>query len=199
MADGDGKRWNNYMGIPKHLIPIDGEPLIARTVRLLKEIGIKNIIITSKDERYNFAQRLPQTTRDCEIDRFEETITTEKVCFLYGDVAYTKNALKIIKDTEPKDVLFFGHEWEIFGIKINDWRLFKIHKDKIKNKYLNGEINRCIGWEIYRSMNDILLNEHRITKRYIKILDGTDDIDYPYEYEEFKQRWEKTTNGNNEI
>ena len=38
---------------------------------------------------------------------------------------------------------------------------------------------------------------HQITQNYIKILDGTDDIDYPYEYEEFKQRWEKDTHGRN--
>ena len=29
MADGKGSRWNNYMGIPKHLIEIDGESLQA--------------------------------------------------------------------------------------------------------------------------------------------------------------------------
>ena len=34
MADGEGKRWGNYLGIPKHLIEIDGEPIIKRTVRL---------------------------------------------------------------------------------------------------------------------------------------------------------------------
>ena len=185
MADGNGKRWGNYMGVPKHLIDIDGEPLIARTVRLLKELGIKNIIITSSDERYIFAPRVPQTVKDCEIDRFEETITTEKVCYLYGDVLYSPTALKIITSIEPIDVMFFGHEWEIFGIKIDDWELFKYHKDKIKKKYLDGEIKRCIGWEVYRSMNDIPLSEHTISKRYTKILDGTDDFDYPSDYDKY--------------
>ena len=46
MADVDGKRWNNYIGIPKHLIEINGEPILARTVRLLKENGIDDIVIT---------------------------------------------------------------------------------------------------------------------------------------------------------
>jgi len=85
MADGDGKRWNNYLGIPKHLVEINGEPIIKRTVRLLKENGVNNIIITSRDERYNFAKRIPQSNRDCEIDRFEETIIPPEgdICFLY--------------------------------------------------------------------------------------------------------------------
>ena len=37
MADGKGKRWNYYNDIPKHLIEIDGETLLERTVRLLKK------------------------------------------------------------------------------------------------------------------------------------------------------------------
>jgi hypothetical protein len=29
---------------------------------------------------------------------------------------------------------------------------------------------------------------HQITQNYIKILDGTDDIDYPRDYENFKRK-----------
>lgn len=85
MADGDGKRWSNYLGVPKHLIEINGETLLARIVRLLKENGIqdKDIIITARDERYNYADRIPQTDRDCEIDRFEESpLKAETRCLL---------------------------------------------------------------------------------------------------------------------
>lgn len=75
MADGEGKRWGDYLGIPKHLVKINGEPLIARTVRLLKENGVTDIIITSRDSRYDFegTTRIAQSVRDCEIDRFEES------------------------------------------------------------------------------------------------------------------------------
>lgn len=44
-AYGESTRWNNYLGVPKHLIPIDDEPLIHRTVRLLKENGFDDIVI----------------------------------------------------------------------------------------------------------------------------------------------------------
>ena len=37
MADGKGTRWNNYNDIPKHFIKMDGETLLERTVRLLRE------------------------------------------------------------------------------------------------------------------------------------------------------------------
>lgn len=37
LANGKATRWENYMGVDKQLIVIDGEPLLNRTVRLLKE------------------------------------------------------------------------------------------------------------------------------------------------------------------
>lgn len=185
MADGEGKRWGNYMGVPKHLVDIDGEPLIARTVRQLRENGINNIIITARDNRYTYAPCIPQTKRDCEIDRFEENFTSEKICYLYGDVLYTDDAIKTIISTETDNVQYFGGDWEIFGIKINNYSYFKEHKDKVKQLFLDGEINRCIGWEIYRSMNNIPYDQHIIGDMYIKILDGTNDFDYPEEYDEY--------------
>lgn len=198
MAAGAGTRWDNYLGIPKHLIEINGETLLGRTTRLLKENGITNFIITTSDSRYEeYGKTAPQTKFDCEVDRFEETLVDGPICYLYGDVYYTEDAIKTIIETEPEDVLFFGHEWEIFAIKIKDKELFFNNKSKVKKLYLSKEIDRCIGWEVYRCMHNLPFTEHIITDRYVKILDGTDDIDYPYEYEEFKQRWEKDTNGRN--
>lgn len=195
MAAGLGTRWDNYLGVPKHLIKINGETLLGRTTRLLQEHGITNYIITSGDPRYKqYGPTAVQTHYDCEIDRFEESLIDGPVCYLYGDVYYTENAIETIINTNTEDILFFGHEWEIFAIKIKNLDLFLTHKNKVKQLYLSGQINRCIGWEIYRSLNNIPFNEHHITDKYIKILDGTDDIDYPYEYEEFKAKIEGELN-----
>lgn len=89
-----------------------------------------------------------------------------------------------------KILLSYGSEDEIFAVKVENLDLFYAHKNKVKKLYLNGKINRCIGWEIYRSLNNISLEEHGITERYIKILDGTDDIDFPQDYETFKSKLE---------
>lgn len=51
MAGGPGERWGNYMGAPKHLIPVPYDPgmqdwsemLVHRTVRQLKERGVTDI------------------------------------------------------------------------------------------------------------------------------------------------------------
>ena len=36
LCAGDATRWGGYLGLPKHLVPIHGEPLLHRTVRLLR-------------------------------------------------------------------------------------------------------------------------------------------------------------------
>ena len=190
MCAGNGTRWNNYLGVPKHLIEINGETLLGRTTRLLKENGINDYIITTECKNYRqYGDIMPQSYHDCEIDRFEET-NDKEICYLYGDVYYTKEAIKTIINTPAKDVLFFGSDCEIFAIKVIDKKLFFTHKSKVKTLYENDIIHRCIGWEIYRSIHGIPFEEHMITDRYIEILDGTDDIDFPEDYEKFKMKLE---------
>ncbi len=197
MAAGKGTRWNDYLGVPKHLVEINGETLLGRTTRLLKENGINDYVITSEDSRYaQYGPIAAQTSNDCEIDRFEESLVQDSVCYLYGDVYYTEEAIKTIINTDTKDIQYFGSKYEIFAIKINQsfiQSFFNI-KNIIKQKYLSGEINRCIGWETYRYLHNIPFDEHIITDHYTYILDGTDDIDYPDDYENFKQRMEEMNN-----
>ena len=175
--------------IIKHLIKINGETLLGRTTRLLKENNI-DYVITSSDERYKqYGTTIPQSFNDCEIDRFEPT--KEPVCYLYGDVYYSEEAIKTIINTPVKDIMFFGSNEEIFSVKVQDLNLFNHHKEKVKHLYLKRRINRCIGWEIYRSLNRIPFEVHQIKKRYTYILDETDDIDYPQDYEEFVKKLTK--------
>lgn len=190
MAAGEGKRWHNYLGVPKHLVEINGETLLGRTTRLLKENGIEDYIITCNDEKYTkYGKIAEQSEKDCEIDRF--TRVTEPVCYLYGDVYYTEEAIKTIIDVWVGDVMFLGSGQEIFAVKVNDFNLFFEHKNRVKELYLRGEIRRCIGWELYRSINGIPLDKHWINGRYVYIEDETNDIDYPEDYEEFKKKREK--------
>lgn len=193
MCAGKGTRWNDYLGVPKHLVTINGETLLGRTTRLLKQFGITDYLITTRQpELYKpYGTCVPQQYNDCEIDRFDEKYVDGPVCYLYGDVYYTEEALQTIINTPVNDILFFGHAMEIFAIKIKDLDLFFSHKKRVKKLYMAHKINRCIGWEIYRSLHKIPWDQHIINYRYVYILDGTDDIDYPHEYEAFKERLEK--------
>lgn len=195
MADGEGKRWGNYKGVPKHLITVEGETILERTIRLLIKLGIDetDIWVTSSDPRYKtiWNNTIPQSIKDCELERFEESLINGPVCYLYGDVYYTEPAMQTIIETDTDDILFFGSDWEIFAIKVKEINKFLNEKHKVKEKYMTGELNRCIGWEIYRSLHGLLMEDeydfdnHKITDDYVKILDETCDFDYPAEYEEW--------------
>ena len=191
MADGKGTRWGNYQDKPKHLIEIDGETLLGRTVRLLKEKDERcEVIITSHDSRYEFegARRYEPKHNLLEIDRFTEELIEDDICFLYGDTFYSEKAIKTIADTAAEDILFFGNERAIVAIKVADGELFRYHVDRVRKKYLNGEIEKCIGWQVYQSFLNLPFGEKKIDTKFILLRDGTEDFNSPEDYNRRKNR-----------
>ena len=191
MADGKGTRWGNYQDKPKHLIEIDGETLLGRTVRLLKEKDPGcEVIITSHDSRYEFdgARRYEPKHNLLEIDRFTEELIEDHICFLYGDTFYSEKAIEIIADTASEDILFFGNERAIVAVKVANGKLFKYHVDRVREKYLNGEIEKCIGWQVYQSFLNLPFGEKKIDAKFILLKDGTEDFNSPEDYNRRKSK-----------
>ena len=185
MADGKGTRWNNYHNIPKHLIEIDGETLLARTVRLLRENDARaDIVITSHDSRYEVpgARRYEPQNNHLEIDRFTEELIADDVCFLYGDTFYSESVIQKIADTPAEKLLFFGNERSIVAIKVADGALFRQHVDRVRELFLAGKIEKCIGWQVYQSFEGLPFGEKTIAADYILIQDGTEDFNSPADY-----------------
>ena len=185
MADGKGTRWNNYHNIPKHFIEIDGETLLARTVRLLRENDARaDIVITSHDPRYEVpgARRYEPQNNHLEIDRFTEELIADDVCFLYGDTFYSESVIQKIADTPAEKLLFFGNERSIVAIKVADGALFRQHVDRVRARFLAGKIEKCIGWQVYQSFEGLPFGEKTIAADYILIQDGTEDFNSPADY-----------------
>ena len=191
MADGKGTRWNNYMGIPKHFAEISGEKLILRTVRLLHKLKQEDIevIVTSHDQRYEFAgsrRYEPQNNR-LEIDRFTEELIEDDMCFLYGDTYYTENAIQRILETQTDDILFFGNRKTIVGVKIKDSELFRKHVATVRKLYLEGQISKCIGWQVYQSLtNQDFEKAAELGRNFIFVDEQTVDIDTEMDYNAFQ-------------
>lgn len=186
MADGKGTRWNNYNGIPKHLININGEVLIERTVRQLNEFDSQaKVIITSHDKRYEFpgSTRYEPKDNNLEIDRFTNELIEDNICFLYGDTYYSDSAIKTIIEESAEDLLFFGNETSIVAIKVKDSELFKYHISNVKKLYLSNKIKNCKGWHVYQSFQNLEFDKKQIGKKYILITDKTKDYNTPDEYE----------------
>lgn len=185
MADGKGTRWQNYNDIPKHFIEINGETLLARTVRLLRQgdPGCE-VIITSHDPRYEVegATRYEPVNNHLEIDRFTEELIADNVCFLYGDTYYSEDAADIIINTEAEDILFFGNQRSIVAVKVADGELFRSHVDRVRQLFIEGKIEKCIGWQVYQSFTGLPFGEKKIESKYIILEDSTEDFNSPEDY-----------------
>ena len=186
---------------PRQLAMINGEPLVKRTIRLLKENGVKDIIITSHDERFDNlgATRYEPKHNDYSgknqtgywLDAFPKELMTEPITYLLGDVYFSEDAIKTIVNSETNSILFFctdkrlgysykyiKHHDEPFGFKVVDHELFKKHIELLKKMYDEKKTGRHpIAWELYRSINGLDVNKHTLTKNYIAINDETCDID----------------------
>ena len=197
MADGKGCRWKNYGNIPKHFASICGEPIIKRTIRILNQLTTDQVIVTSHNPEYEFdgAIRYAPESNILEIDRFTYELIDDNCCFLYGDTYYAEECLKTIVFYKTEEISFFGNKKSIVGIKIRNGELFKKHIKKVKKMYLNGDIDSCIGWQVYQSYAGIKVgNEREIYDDFIFISNQTFDLNSPEEYIKRKRMLENEEN-----
>jgi choline kinase len=99
-------RWENYLNVSKHMIPIKGEPLIHRTQRILKECGADEIVIKcdKKDKDLYLINNSkfmdpPLNTNfsypDYELFLCHEYYNKSGITILlFGDVYYTESIVK---------------------------------------------------------------------------------------------------------
>lgn len=186
---------------PRQLTEINGEKLVERTVRLLKENNVKDILITSHDKRFDKlgAERYeplhndykPKEKKGYWLSGFPIELLNEPITFLFGDVYYSENAIKTIVEIETNSAIFFctskkdgysekyiKHHDEPLGYKVIDFEMFKEHIKKVKEMKDKGLTKRePVVWELYRHINGLNVNEHRLTNNYKPINDESCDID----------------------
>ena len=191
MCGGTYSAWKT----PRQLTKIKGEPIIARTIRLLRENGVTDIYISSHDERFaQFAPLLKHTNNfqgyvehgGSWVDAFYPT--EEPACYIMGDVVFSPYAIKTIVETETKRILFFAssppfsplyikQDAEPFAFKVVDQARFRTAIDYVKKNEESGIFRRRpIAWELWQVLNneDVKkINYHN----YIVINDYTCDID----------------------
>lgn len=193
MANGKGTRWNNFGGIPKHLIEIEGEPLLSRISRQISERDPSaQIIVSSSDPRCVApgATRITPQRNELEIDRFAPEFVDDQVCFLYGDTFYSDEAFDIIIQTPTEGILFFGNAKSIVAVKSSNKKDFLEHLSRIRELSLKGEIANGKAWQLYQSYAGLPLGDDKNTDTDIFILftDETGDFNMPSDLAEFKNR-----------
>jgi hypothetical protein len=207
LAAGKGKRWDWHLNVPKHMIPIKGEPLIHRTQRMLDEMGVQDVHVVCRDESYVRSPALRAVPR--EIDRAtvhpqEESRhlwnETGKTTILYGDMYYSEKLLsKIVND--PADdwkiyaryggSKFTGKDYgEIFGWVMRPEHY--AHIDAARNVAIsyteNGLWWRCIGWEVYRiGVKQLPWHHCKEDVHMVNYDDESDDFDDPDDWDRWSE------------
>lgn len=188
MANGKGRRWGNFGGRPKHLIEIDGETLLARTVRLLQERDpCAEIVISSADERCETpgAHRHVPLRNECEIDRFAHELICDDVCFLYGDTYYSEHIMDELMSSEVTDMLFFGSSHTIFAVLAHNASSMKRCVDAVRSLYQSGKIDMCKGWQLYQFYADLPLGPPCTGSNFVFVDDITRDFNSPPDLKAF--------------
>lgn len=203
-----GGKYDNFE-TPKQLSVINGETLVERTIRLLKENGIEDIFISATNmlfERYgevlyhdNSFEFTNGKVYGYWIDAY---YPMEEPCiYLHGDVYYSENAIKKILNLNPSVNTFIGNEvarnkehlnWgEPFGWIIVNQEEFRKGIEETKKLQDEGKLERgyALSWELYRVLNGLDPNKQYINDdTYLSIDDETIDIDAPFQIEELNKK-----------
>ena len=199
-----------YDNFEKHkaLSVINGEPLVERTVRLLKENNVEEIYISSNSDEFSKYANVLHHENSFKYENGEVKgywvdayYPTEEPCiYLHGDVYYTEDAIKKILNLNPKVNTFIGNQYalneehikvgEPFGWIIVDQGKFRKAIDMCKILQDKGLTDRMpISWEIYQVLNGHDINGFDISEdTYLAIYDETDDIDSPEKIEELNKK-----------
>ena len=188
--------------LPKQLQKVDGERIIDRTIRLLKENGITDICISSNNpmfdscgveriEKENTYKLYSDRQEGCWLDAFY--LTEEPVCYLWGDVYFSEEAIKTIVETETKDINFFASKFpfarnypkawvEPFALKVVNTKHLAESIEKTKELAKIGETWRemPVIWELWLVINNLpkQTKAGHYNADYIVINDYTSDIDH---------------------
>lgn len=203
MCGGNYQQWKT----PRQLIKIKGEPIVARTIRLLRECGVTDIAISSNNAIFK-SFGVPVLQHDNHFDVFGHDNssgrwvnafypTDEPTCYLFGDVVFTKNAIRTIIDTPVESIMFFASappfapeyhkQWaEPFAFKVMDQQRFREAIEDVKRYAEQGLFCRHpIAWKLWQVITGGQLNVIDFNS-YVAINDSTCDIDYPEEAIEFE-------------
>lgn len=196
MAGGDYKDWET----PRQLLEIRGEPIIGRTIRLLREADVSEIYISTNDERFErFGVPLLKHNNDmvvsggvlaagCWVSAFYPT--QEPACYVMGDVIFSPDAIRTIVNTETDGIIFFAsvppfsekytkQYAEPFAFKVRDQERFRRAIEYVRENAHSGIFSRDpISWELWQ----VIIGKdpkHINFETIVPINDYTCDVDSP--------------------
>lgn len=205
IAAGHQKRWNNYRGTTKHLIELNGEILLHRTVRQFNE---NNVTVVGMDGRYKVNETalyipvLNDENRNA--DKFLSSVRlwseAERNVLLLGDVWFSDEAASIIQ-SDDRPVRFYGRhsisnttrkQWgEIFAIAFDGYMVKTLfnHLDNLKSDIIEGKVEDLAGWGMWYQFGGKKDKSCLDDPKWCEIDDFTDDFDFPQDLDTWEKQW----------
>lgn len=201
LAAGEKKRWDNYLDVPKHLAPVGGEPLIHGTIRRLTEHGFDDVVVTvSGWQDCGFA--VSPARAELVVGRRTEITScralwpkTRPVLMLYGDTYFSDALLgdmAAVRDSgdpwwwvwgrkHAGNGKWYGEMWGWWVPPAAQSTLIAADVE-MQRAFRAGEIDRRLGWEMYRAMYGWLEWDRVPLDRWREWDDETEDFDTPQDY-----------------
>lgn len=198
MCGGQYQRWST----PRQLLKVNGEVILERTIRLLRENGVEDIAISSNNSIFGvWGLPLLMHENSYNANGYDNFTgywcdafypTDEEVCYIFGDVYFSPEAIKTIVETDTDDIEFFASAppfppeyrkpWaEPFALKVKNTEHLKNAISLTKQYQDQGLFKRKpIMWELWQVIQATPLNQINY-HNYTVINDYTCDIDYPEE------------------
>jgi hypothetical protein len=208
LCAGEGSRWNNYTGVPKYKVVVEGEVLVERTIKQFLKYTDDIVVVTS-DESETFpgaSTYLANKSRKYkDMDKFlssHDQWSDTKTIIVYGDVYFTDEAVKTIT-TNNKTWCFYlrkgasqitGKPWgEIFGFSFDgcfNQIMFQTIKSTLFKRIVTNP-PKPAGWILLRSLLEVRTTRDIFTPEnsfaYINIDDWTEDFDFPHDLDNWNK------------
>lgn len=204
LAAGRGERWNDYRGVPKHLVTIEGEVLLERTCRQFLQYT-DDVIVVGPDDRYKIDSTtlfIPSMDHGRELEKFASSMELwgeDRTILVFGDVYFTDKAVRTIATCGDNWVFFCRTKGSSFtGKKYKEIFAFSFLSEK--KDWISQNVMSIIdmegvagGWTLFRlllSGNAIMPSSDQFVTRGrgVEIDDWTEDFDYPEDLDEWEKR-----------
>lgn len=210
VAAGEGTRWGDYLGKPKHMVKIEkGEPIINRTIRQVKSHEADLVIYAKEPKIWGLKTEKPKNNPEWgEANKLFSSLDSwnkeGRTIILFGDTYFTESAMDTIMQHDKNGFWVFGRAFnskitgkpygEIFALSFypEDREKLFFALERVSKLEERAVIDKANVWAVYRAMMklpDDIMNDHIVGGNFVNIDDWTEDFDLPRDYDVFRKRW----------
>ena len=201
-AAGQRPKWGGYLGVPPHLVQVDGWPLLSRTIGQARKLTTDVHVTCPDDDRYRMAagEGAVCHVRGDEGNEYTSTrdlwLTSGRTVLLLGDVFFSDEAIATIGGGSPTAYRCFGRAGaskhtgtpygEIFAASWGPQRHDRMdaYLAEVARLRETGACIRPPGWVLLRLWQGTPVRRHQVQAPFFTEIDDlTDDLDKPADYD----------------